>query len=291
MRKTYGVLRGGLGNQLFQISAYSALARRTKRRLVLDVNSYFHPSQRSLGRTAEVIEIRAFSGIETIASRFPWQARVVSSLHLATRVFCDRAPWIQSILGIYASENGSRTPRTLRALEEQKEFRYLDAYFGFYPVPDLLESIDKTTEFLLEESRSLDQAWIPTSTYSSIHLRMGDFLEVGPERILDNAAILRAIEAIGLEETGEFMLFSDSIELASELLTRAGINHVRPPTEMSALESLVVMGSSSNLICSRSTFSWWAAKMVSKNGGKVAFPAVPERERFKERRVSGWVYF
>lgn len=289
MKRTYGVLRGGIGNQLFQLAAYKALADRSNRELLLDVNTFNHSSQIELDRKPETLEL----GSNRLLRTFAWKSRKLivptTFCHRLVRTASDLFSSNSAPLGIFASEKGKQTSKSL---ENRKTFRYLDAYFvEFSAIEDIGTSIEAEVSSLIEEANARGIARSDFEVEGSIHLRMGDFLKVDPDRILDNKRVSEGLAALGLPVRGKFLVFSDSPELATRALADSGIDVILPPEGLSDLESLLLMGSSKNLVCSLSTFSWWAGKMVSKSGGRVSFPRAKESEFFSVKTPENWVLF
>lgn len=289
MKRTYGVLRGGIGNQLFQLAAYKALADRSNRELLLDVNSFSHASQLELGRKPESLELGSNRQIKS----FVWknQNLVVPTtfFHRLVRTASDRYSSNSAPMGIFASEKGKKT---LKSLKGRKTFRYLDAYFGdFSAIEDIGTSLEGIVSSLIDEA---DARGIANSNYEvegAIHLRMGDFLRVAPARVLDKESVSDGLAALDLPVKGRYLVFSDSPELATAALADSGIEVCLPSKGLSDLESLLLMGSSQNLVCSRSTFSWWAGQMVAKSGGRVAFPKPWKSRSFSAKTPTNWVFF
>ena len=286
---TYGVLRGGIGNQLFQLSTYKALADRSGRELVVDINSFSHPSQIDLRRKPEALQLGPFSQLRTFVWKNNRLILPTTFFHRLVRVASDRytsnsAPW-----GIYASEKGKRT---MASLEGISNFRYLDAYFGdFGVIEDIAHSIEATENALIEEAKARDFTSVDHKVEGSIHLRMGDFLQVDPARVLDKKRVCEGLAALGLPPKGKFLVFSDSPELAEEALTDSGIEVIHAPDSLSDLDSLLLMGSSRNLVCSRSTFSWWAGRMIAKSGGRVSYPKAQKAKPHSGKTPTNWVFF
>lgn len=289
MKRTYGVLRGGIGNQLFQLAAYKALADRSNRELLLDVNSFRHASQLELGRKPESLELGSNRQIKSLAWKNQKLVVPTTFFHRLVRTASDRFSSDSAPMGIYASERGKKT---LKSLEGRKAFRYLDAYFGnFSVIDDIGTSIEAIVSSLIEEAHSRGIANSNYEVEGSIHLRMGDFLKVDPARVLDKNRVAEGLAAAGLRVHGKYLLFSDSPELATAVLADSGIEVCLPSEGLSDLESLLLMGSSTNLVCSRSTFSWWAGQMVSKSGGRVSFPKNSKSESYSVKSPENWEFF
>lgn len=182
-RDTYGVLRGGLGNQLFQISAYSALAKRGGRKLVLDLNSYRHPSQIALSRIPSALALDLVTVERALSFRNPVFSRFIVAIHWAMRLTFDSIPGLQGKFRIVAIE---KAVRRLGGIQGNKSYPYLDSYFGgLYKDEDLDEAISQVTDSLANLSKKLlPKNLFPEEPWSALHIRMGDYLTVDPSKII-----------------------------------------------------------------------------------------------------------
>ena len=280
------MLRGGIGNQLLQLAAYRALAARSGRQLILDVNSYSHPTQRLLGRLPEAVDAGMFSEMKVTSYQSPLMSRTASALHTAVRLFSDVVTPNRIPAGIYASEKGKDA---LDALRDRMHFRYLDAYFGYFAeVKDIAASIDSLVAELSRSTIELKSSEELPNASVCVHMRLGDFLEVDANRILSANEVERGLELLGVEGGSQILLFSDSPELAEKILKPLNLSIQHAPTGISDLQSLLLMASAEKLVCSRSTFSWWAGRIVSQSGGSVVYPTLQNEPREQLPNVRGW---
>ncbi len=127
----------------------------------------------------------------------------------------------------------------------------------------LLESIEpriRTSWYQdkLQEIRSNDVA--------SLHLRLGDYRKKSVNRVLSKEYYLKAMENL---ESSTTFVFSDSIDAAREFLSdfenTRSLRFIDPPRESRAIESLSLLSQAGRLICSDSTFSWWAASTGNRS--------------------------
>lgn len=288
-KSTYGVLRGGLGNQLFQLAAYAALARRSGRPLILDLNSYSHPSQVQLSRSPSAATLGLAPVQRTVSFRSPLLSRLTVASQQMLRTVFDAIPSIQGSFGIVASE---RAGQEIKGLNMKKSFAYLDSYFG-----DIYDDVEMQ-ESLSEISRNLHQLrqkkflahHVPDDPWVAVHMRMGDYLDSAPSKILSLRQIEEGLQAIDWTMEDKIFLFSDSPELASQFLEPLGASVVIANPNLSDVDTLLLMGSADRLVCSASTFSWWAAKLVTEHGGIVSFPEPRAGDPFKSRKQAGWVW-
>ena len=287
MKITYGILRGGLGNQLFQLAAFSALAKRSGSRLVLDLNTYLHPSQRANKRFPTAVPLNLVDITKVCQSEWMLKSRAAVAGQAALRTIFDLFPFVQGVCGIFASEKAGEK---LKRIAERKQFLYLDSYFGdVYDEEDMVHEIECLVGSLSSlaqkgEGATRDQNLATTG----IHLRIGDLLEVNPKKVAKLDYIRSGLEAVSWDPRTPVVLFSDSPEMALEILKPLRVDIEIADPQASDIETLLAIGSREKLVCSTSTFSWWAAKMVVNSGGTVAFPKPRQGDMFREREVPGW---
>lgn len=102
--------------------------------------------------------------------------------------------------------------------------------------------------------------------------------------------IEEGLRAIKWNAGEKLLLFSDSPERAREVLAPLciGENLEFADPSLSGIETLLFMGAPNRLVCSRSTFSWWAARLVTRAGGEVAFPKPSRGDAFTLRECRDW---
>jgi hypothetical protein len=88
-------------------------------------------------------------------------------------------------------------------------------------------------------------------------------------------------------------VFTDSPDRVPEqILAKLGADKVIGPEDLERpIENLVLMSMGSVLICSNSTFSWWAAFLIGESG-KVFFPqtaGVPQEIFSRDMVIEGWM--
>ena len=109
------------------------------------------------------------------------------------------------------------------------------------------------------------------SETTCIHVRRGDF-EKGDGLLLDKDYYINCIKKFPLGS--KFIVISENIEWCKESLRVNGYNIVfseAQSTSSALLVDFFIMNSCSNIICSKSTFSWWGAFLNSREG-KILYP-------------------
>lgn len=243
-RKVFLVLRGGLGNQLHQIAASVAIAEKHEATVVI----FPHIVDTALDTTR-----RGYFRDFNLTGIFP-----SAPIREATAF---ESVLIRTLLKI-----GLRRLRKFWILEENffsfkaRNFMFIQGWFqSFLHLPSLVEF----QAFQLNgDSRHESTA---------IHVRLTDFKNIDPDPLTQNyyKNALRVIAKKGVEIDS----YSDDIEGAKIMLSGLGsFNYPESESFMSPSELLRRIGSSKNLICSRSSLCWWAANLVSSRGGLVISP-------------------
>lgn len=276
------LLRGGLGNQLFQYFSARELSREISANLILDA------------RLLPAVEKHA----EGKASEFPEQISY----------FLHDGVVVNSRIGQSSLENLSRWARVRIAQYGRALSRNRITYFGrrFYFSGD--EALAEKPKFPQGSNAVLNHAFLnPTLfTYSNdqsvlvlssivnptewfvsikdrilsqrpiaIHHRLGDHSTLGnPASPHYIHRALRHLEQ--LFTLDEVFVFSDDVKESKKILSRLPykFEFITPPIDSPPLESLVLMASSQALVMSCSSFSWWAATL----GGSTDMTAVINRE-------------
>ena len=117
-----------------------------------------------------------------------------------------------------------------------------------------------------------------------LHVRVGDYEPLRQTfGILGGDYYKSALNEIDKQGTHPVWVFSDELESASKILVQAGIKELRfisPPMGTSPAESLMLMSNAKRIIIGNSSFSWWAARLGSRD--KVVVYPEPW---FKDSRI------
>lgn len=264
-------LKGGLGNQLFGI--YAALALE----IVFKVNCEIH----TYG-----IDLNHRSG-DTDATEFQYgrDLNLVRSRNLTQRL--QNKKLIQKIsenfifnLGVlnqvrYLEENDwKKTLIDLGDLLDSKPSTVLlDGFFQDFSY------FDKVKEFLPEFTLVNPSHWLASqqelaasSRPIMIHIRLGDYLQNGMQILTKDYFNEALREMCRLVASDDVWVFSDSPSQAREFLDPPTAKRVRfLANDQKSTETLVLMREGSGLICSNSTFSYWAGRTSSQTR-PVIFP-------------------
>lgn len=267
-----GIVRGGLGNQLFQLAAYRAIAAHSGKQLLLDASAFSHPSQVKLGRYLEIESLLERLGIETLSYRGPVSSRLDTAFHTLLRKASDSFPPIANLSWLLASD--------IRKLGHSPESRlerckHVDGYFSeAWEHPFFAESFTDVLGLMSADRDSLrvKEMWMLSDI--SVHIRLGDMRTARPESILAPSRIAGEIRRYSVGSSPVIRVFSDEQTFATRELEREGVS-LAPSREFgSPYETLLALSLTRRLIASASTFSWWAGMLAQSSGASVSFPVI-----------------
>ncbi len=249
------LMAGGLGNQLFILTAGTYYSLKNKENVIFDLSSYTkrnkpHASDiRSLSPDA-IFQYRPLRwivkvGLETISKR--------------------------ALFSTYTSSGVGYDP----ALESQVSENQIFGYFQTYKyleqpkVRNLIDSLclSSTSEWFGKYlSEMLEQPTI------SVHIRRGDYLNLQDSfGVLSSEYYQYAINFTLKSSSIQFarvLVFSDDFVLAKKLFSNIEVSlpiqFAESPDDYPE-ESLMLMSKSDALVISNSSFSWWAAQLGNKS--------------------------
>lgn len=260
--------QGGLGNQLFQLSAALRAAGVSETRLRCVWSWYWRRSDRQF-ELKPLLRPDEFASItECLLLRSPYDR----SGSLKTAIRGVRVPISHETLG----EQGAlmvgyfQTAQDVLAVPEALVSRLLNV------------SLSQRAKQLSERIRGAPV----------VHVRRGDYVLSESARarfgLLGRDYYVRALDQVG-RRLEDCYVFTDSPDRVS---CEFGLDRDRiigPDSQISPLETMLVMGSGSALVIPNSTFSWWAARA---SGGET--PIVAPRVWFRDSPesnpfiVPGW---
>ena len=277
------ILAGGLGNQLFILTAGIYYSLKNKENVIFDRSNYVNglPHYGSdicslnpdvVFRNKPVRLVVYFKMISvsnrTLFRPFQILAKIVLKKMTKRSRFFD-----------YTSPSLGYDPILESQILENPIFGYFQTY-KYLEDPKVRNLIDSlhlgsvTDWFEKSSSEMLD---LPTI---SVHIRRGDYMN-----LLDSFGILSFeyyISAINyiLENSStnysRLLVFSDDINLAKQLFSQQEVSlpvQFAESAENHPEEMLMLMSQSHALVISNSSFSWWAAQM----GNKSKFVVCPSK--------------
>lgn len=270
------ILRGGLGNQLFQYATGVAESSRRKSILVFDTLLLPESVTTAKGINSWPEQISQFNHLGEIHRK---QGRMRSTTYRISlellRSLSTKWPRIAQTFGVFSldRETESMTPSSMKNLKIINSYVANSRYFQGYE-----EEVRSQITSLVEPSADYLKAVesLSSGTYTGVHIRLGDYKNLehiyGPY----SPKYLRACLSM-LEESsrlGKVVVFSDERRRATEILKNAGVDPALVMTlpELSPLEELLLLSKCSNILGSNSTFSWWAAFLNNNEEARVFFP-------------------
>jgi hypothetical protein len=112
----------------------------------------------------------------------------------------------------------------------------------------------------------------------AIHHRLGDFTELGSSvGLLSSEFYKEAIELSCDSKMKKILVFSNDPESSKSLFRNWGyvdsrISWIGPKDLPDPAETLLLMSMANSIICSNSTFSYWAAKLSSTDETSIYYP-------------------
>lgn len=251
-------LRGGLGNQLFQLCAAIACTKRTGRQFILDLTPL---------RVTPIIRGQRRRG-------------EIAALVKPEEILSPAMGWLTSWDYFGDGCLRERDPRDAVLNRISISTKALLGYFQNIALvnevwTDLLKRIESSPKFsVLTTSNRLSQI--------AVHVRCGDYLRRSTQRhhgLTASTYYFEALqEAISLSGLGEVRIVSDDPETAKSILDVDALSkkfRVSYSQNASSLEDLRELASSSVVIMNNSSFSWWGAFVANKTHGSTVIAPKP----------------
>ena len=256
-------LKGGLGNQLFGIYAAMALESEFK------VNCAIHTYGVDLNHKSGNTDATAFQygrDLNLVESR-NFSQRLLNNRHIR-----NMSENIKVDLGVlnqirYIEENDRE--KTLidlgHLLDSEPRTVLLDGFFQDFSY------FNKVNEFLPNFTLDDPSNWLVSQKELAaslrpiiIHIRLGDYSQNGMQILTKDYFNEALHEMYRLVESDDVWVFSDSPNQAREFLDIPSSKRVRfLANDQKSTETLMLMREGSGLICSNSTFSYWAGRTSS----------------------------
>lgn len=247
------LLRGGLGNQLFQICNLATLSRLSDIDFYIsDLNTF--RLQRGLGGTESLFL--------PIASLFPRNSPPCI-LNSSSRPFVNLLVGLNRRLGV---------PKVID--ERFNSFNNLPwlslftGYFQDFRIVDQIPTDSLNRVIFLSDSKPNTASHLGRVC---IHIRRKDY----PTSVSDNfgsdyySKAIRTFQEMGYNR---FDCYSDDINSARQILSCLADNQLRFPETYLALDSITLlreMAGYKNFILSQSSLAWWASYLAFRNNADV----------------------
>ena len=259
------VLSGGLGNQLFQITAGMHAAKQNG----LRVNFVSAPTKFS--KYTHEDEIRDLVNLPI--PTWSRSANQRSSIEFrAKRKVATSSSQASKLLKISAPQQiGYSTDLT----EINSGWTMTGYYQSYRYLTNVISDVRQIIKNPLSSNWAMDMAsLISNKDFTSLHIRRGDYEKLSDRfGLLDFEYYESAMKTIN-SKTGKnkFLVFSDDIQASKRLLAKSQyeIDFVEPPAGAPSRESLGLMWLCGNHIIANSSFSWWGAALATEDGLTIA---------------------
>lgn len=271
MRSLRIILKGGHGNQLFQFFAGLELSRSLNRELVIDTSWY----QRA-GNNNGLLSPRQFSLDQyDVLSKFQVESALMWKNSIQVERAIKRLPYVISrFLGFYPELELNQNVKSVT-----QEIVTFGHWINRPILPSKIEIKTLLANQRVENSNELndlrqEQSKVPVI---SIHFRLGDYENF--KSVYDVNGLeyfINALRIIGEStdlKNAKIWLFSDEPKKAHDLISSMiKVDRViNETTRLNEAETISLMSHSHAIICSNSTFSWWAG-YLSEDNTQVYFP-------------------
>jgi hypothetical protein len=229
-------LQGGLGNQMFQIAAAFALAKRNNDDYGFNFHDCFTPQQ---GNTSDNYINNIFKKIPAI-SDFPFESTY------------------QEPFFAFNELPNRKNLYLVGSFQSEKYFiDYKDDIINLFDLSDIsVEDFKKEIEF-------------DSNTFTSVHIRRGDYLN-GINLVFHSPCSKGYyLSAMNLITDSKFIFFSDDMEWVRQNFK--GDNIFYSPFN-NELQDFKLMSECNHHIIANSTFSWWASYLNKNQNKKIIGP-------------------
>jgi hypothetical protein len=246
-------LKGGLGNQLFQLAALEYVAQRENVERIIDLSRI---STGNIPRTFEVPKELCQIIFET-TPKFILRKHVSLLLKKVVWRFESLFPKFKLLNRYYSLDVG---------FDNNLVFTWRNSFLvGYFQTFHYAQSLNWPQKFAnhkiqKNEYKILRERMLILNP-TVLHIRGNDYLQdksgIGN---LDSNYFLQSLKLLD-SETDLVWIFSDDIDYAIELANLCKLNYVLVDREriLSSFETLMLMSCAKKIIISNSTFAWWAA--------------------------------
>ena len=289
-------LRGGLGNQLFQYAAGLFLAQ-TQDQQVIFRTDLLPAVTDSIGAVSrwpnQLSEFKCDSVMRHHWLQPAGSTHLLSKLLQALRSLSDLAPKLFLTLGVIAGERSPAPP-----FSKLPRIWHVDSYCSSaIPALALGESLRKQIRSIIDPSPLYLQLFEEAERAEPIiiHLRLGDYQNL--KHLYGEPQYERIAAVIDSKKNAKkpTWLFTDSPEMVpEEVMSKLRPDKLIGPTDLDRpIENLVLLSMGSTLVCSNSTFSWWAAFLMGENTD-VLYPepeGLPHEVFSGDMAIEGWLSY
>jgi len=159
-------------------------------------------------------------------------------------------------------------PEFKRLINEKRDNTFFIGYFQSYIC---FSDSNHELKNLFQIKKKYQTGIALDSPYIGIHVRLGDYMELGNKNLGNDISLSKKYYADALNrldtENYKLVVVSDNIEKAKELLPEQYSYKFYQDTEIIDFQTLL---NAEKLVISNSTFSWWAAYLNNRSAEVIA---------------------
>ena len=273
-------LRGGLGNQLFQYAFARSLKERSDCELIIrgDLLPKLDDVFNGHSRWAEQISTFRHAGRLLSKRHQPTSGtHLISKILTTQRIASDLAPSTMARLGVIAGNRFLNWDVTSRRLEGHKRLSLNNYFHDMRPIKAIHNILRDEIRDVANPSKEMQSEVSHVKEKMGIHIRLGDHVQMKTnliERYVDT--LKSAVAQLEMSKLNpNFALFSDDVNLAMDILDKAGLSgdRVAPVRDqgLRPIETLHLLSSCSGLVATPSTFAWWGAFLQDRREYPIMF--------------------
>ena len=269
---------GGLGNQLFSYFCATYLANTLNRKSLLDL------------RSADTSHFR--NGIGLLSIEFPPDYVSISNVRRSN--FLPAPLYEQFKIKVDSLMNSGRVKTFEPGCDSKADVdefldsishdfsksRTINGYFADFAFYDSSPDAARTLRLRQPSNHfKLLSKSFENHRSMAVHHRLGDFLELGQTvGILSKKYYSDALDQMTLHDFEKIVIFSNDTEKSKFLFDAWGMNSPKfcwlgPQDLVDPAETMLLMSKANSIICSNSTFSFWAARLSCERTSKIKYPS------------------
>lgn len=284
------LLKGGLGNQLYQYASARALAEKNKTSIWLDLSILNREARNTTKRNFELhhfrlIESKDVKLINNSNMKLPKNIIQKLAVKILKKVILE---YFES--GSHFNENFFKSNHSVAIYGYFQSYKYFDFIrHQLFHDFQLVEPLDDRNLEALGSILSCDSV--------CIHVRRGDYVSLEAANVFHGLCDLNYYsEAINIIhskiENPHFFIFSDDIPWCRSRFNEANISFVNVNNSDNAHLDLNLMKNCKHFIIANSSFSWWGAWLAENKNKIVIAPKkwfAEENSNIEDRIPNEWL--